>query len=88
MNSFEFDPTKSRSNREKHGIDFEEARLLWQDDSLLIVPSRDMNEPRFLAIARLGDKVWSAIWTQRGANIRIISVRRARDEEVAVYESR
>lgn len=32
---FEFDETKSRSNKAKHGIDFSDAQLLWLDDQLL-----------------------------------------------------
>ena len=33
--SFEFDSSKSDSNRLKHGIDFEEAQALWNDPMLL-----------------------------------------------------
>ena len=28
---FEYDPDKSAANREKHGIDFDEAQALWND---------------------------------------------------------
>ena len=28
---FEFDPAKSESNLEKHGVDFVQAQQLWQD---------------------------------------------------------
>jgi len=46
-----------------------------------------MDEPRFLVIGRIADKHWSGIITYRSENIRIILVRRARDEEIALYES-
>jgi uncharacterized DUF497 family protein len=38
-------------------------------------------------IGLLDDKHWSAVMTYRGDKIRLISVRRARAEEVALYES-
>ena len=87
MNSFEFDPAKSESNRTKHGIDFVEARGLWNDPMLLEIPAKTDNEPRFLVIGLVDGKHWSAVISYRGANIRLISVRRARTEEVALYES-
>ena len=87
MNSFEFDPAKSESNRTKHGIDFVEAQVLWNDPMLLEIPANTDDEPRYLVIGLVGDKHWSAVVTYRGANIRLISVRRARLEEVVLYES-
>ncbi|MFZ2123563.1 MAG: BrnT family toxin [Rhodoferax sp.] len=87
MNSFEFDVAKSESNRIKHGIDFAEAQSLWNDPMLLVIPAKTEDEPRFLVIGLIDGKHWSAVVTYRGANIRLISVRRARTEEVALYES-
>ena len=87
MMSFEFDPAKSESNRTKHGIDFVEAQRLWKDPMLLEIPARTDDEPRCLMIGLIDGKHWSAVVTYRGANIRLISVRRARTEEVALYES-
>jgi hypothetical protein len=87
MNSFEFDAAKSESNRTKHGIDFAEAQRLWNDPMLLEIPAKTEDEPRFLVIGLIDGKHWSAVMTYRGANIRLISVRRARTEEVALYES-
>lgn len=83
---FEFDPNKSEANRQKHGIDFDEARVLWDDPDLVEVPARTTDEPRSLVVARIGDRHWSAIVTPRGGKIRTISVRRSRPEEVAIYE--
>jgi uncharacterized DUF497 family protein len=84
---FEFDARKSDSNRDKHGIDFAAAQLLWRDQRLLEIPARTTDEPRWLVIGTIGDKVWSAVITRRRRTIRIISVRRARAEEVLLYES-
>jgi uncharacterized DUF497 family protein len=87
MHSFEFDPAKSETNRMKHGIDFVEAQSLWHDPMLLEVPAKTEDEPRFLVIGVIDGKHWSADIAYRGANIRVISVRRARTEEVTLYES-
>ena len=88
MASFEFDPTKSESNRTKHGIDSLEAQALWNDPMLLEIPAKTDDEPRhLLMIGLIQDKHWSAVVTYRADNIRLTSVRRARTEEVALYES-
>ena len=52
---FEYDPEKSRLNKAKHGIDFEEAQALWRDDMLLEAPARtepprDLRRLLFLSI--------------------------------------
>ena len=87
MISFEFDPAESETNRTKHSIDFVEAQDLWRDPTLLEIPVRTDDEPRYLMIGLIDRKHWSAVITYRGTNVRLISVRRARTEEVAIYES-
>jgi uncharacterized DUF497 family protein len=87
MITFEYDEVKSRANLAKHGIDFVDAQTLWNDPDLLEIPARVEDEPRFLVVGRIAAKHWSAVITPRGTNVRIISVRRSRTEEVALYES-
>ena len=87
MGVFEFDVVKSESNRAKHGIDFFEAQSLWNDPMLLEIPAKTDDEVRFLVIGKIDPRHWSAVITYRGGNIRLISVRRSRTEEVALYES-
>ena len=84
---FEYDPEKSAENMRKHGVDFEEAQALWSDPALLEIPVRVDDEPRWVVIGKMLDKHWSAVITRRDVNVRIISVRRSRDEEVEIYES-
>ena len=86
MSAFEFDAAKSESNRIKHGIDFIDAQRLWDDALLLEIPVQTEDEPRFLVIGMIDNKHWSAVITYRESIIRLISVRRARTEEVAIYE--
>lgn len=87
MFAFEYDAAKSQSNFSKHGIDFNDARLLWTDTGLLEIAARTDDEARYLVIGLIDGKHWSAVITYRDSNIRLISVRRSRVEEVALYES-
>ncbi len=83
---FEFDPKKSDINKLKHGIDFYEAQVLWDDPDLIEIPLKTIDEPRFLVIGKILEKYWSGIIIYRNSKTRIISVRRSRKEEVDIYE--
>ena len=87
MHDFEYDGKKSSSNLKKHGIDFIAAQELWLDPNLIEIQAKSENEPRFLIIARIVNKHWSAVVTHRSSTIRIISVRCSRKTEVELYES-
>ncbi len=82
---FEFDVTKSKANREKHGIDFIEAQHLWEDEDRIEIPARTEDEPRYVLIAVHRRKLWSAFFTYRNGSTQLISVRRARTEERELY---
>ena len=84
---FEYDINKSESNKIKHGIDFNEAQALWWDSQRIEIQARTTTESRFVVIGKINNKHWSAIITYRENKIRIISVRRSRDNEVKLYES-
>lgn len=84
---FEFDPDKSAANEAKHGIGFTQAEDLWNDPLRVEVPARTVDEERWLVIGLMEGRHWSAVVTYRDERIRLISVRRSRDEEVAIYES-
>ena len=84
---FEYDPAKSAANKAKHGLDFEEAKALWKDENLLEVPVLRTGEPRFLVSGCIGGKSCTGVITYRGNAVRIISVRRARKDEVEHYGS-
>jgi uncharacterized DUF497 family protein len=83
---FEFDSKKSASNKQKHGLDFDEAQALWNDPDFVEIPVQTIDEPRFLVIGMIEGKHWSGVITYRGDKVRIISVRRSRKEEVEIYE--
>lgn len=82
---FEFDPSKSETNRRKHGMDFLEARQLWEDHEAMIFPVLHPAERRFILLAKHRGKLWAAVFTLRRGRTCIISVRRARDNEERYY---
>ena len=82
---YEYDPSKSAANLAKHGIDFEEAKALWDDPNAIIANTGNEPEERFLVIGQIGELFWTAVITYRGDNVRIISVRRSRKNEVLHY---
>jgi uncharacterized protein len=83
---FEFDPAKSASNLDKHGIDFDAIQAIRRDVMRIEIPARTTDEPRWLVVGQIDGKHWSVVVTYRGDRIRIISARRSRKEEVALYE--
>jgi hypothetical protein len=87
MSIFEFDFGKSELNEKRHEINFIDAQRIWNDDRLVEIFARSEDEARFLIIGSVESKLWSAIVTYRNDAIRIISMRRAREEEVQLYES-
>ena len=83
---FEFDKGKSAANINKHGIDFNQAQTLWKDRYLLEYEVVTNNEPRSICIGKIAGKHWVAVVTYRQTRIRLISVRRARRNEMILYE--
>ena len=83
---FKSDPAKSASNLEKHGIDFDAIQAIWQDVMRAEIPARTADEPRWLVVGQIDGKHWSVVVTYREQRVRIISARRSRKEEVALYE--
>lgn len=83
---FEYDPRKSDANHVKHGIGFAEARALWDDMDRIELAARSETESRYAVIGNIAGVMWTVICTNRGETVRIISARRSRKEEAALYE--
>jgi hypothetical protein len=82
---FEYDLNKSDSNQKKHGISLEKAKALWFGPYVEIA-ARTLDEPRFMIIGKLNTVFYSCIYTTRGEDvIRLISARRSRKSEEAIY---
>jgi hypothetical protein len=85
---FEWDKNKSRANKSKHAIDFNTATELWNDQDRIEIQTNFPAENRNALIWKIGEKLWTAIFTRRVDAIRIISVRRARKKETKLYEQK
>ena len=83
---FEWIEKKSRANKSKHGIDFNTAMELWNDQDRIEIQTSFQAENRNALIGKIEDKLWTAIFTRRADAIRIISVRRSRKKETKLYE--
>jgi hypothetical protein len=83
---FDWDPIKSTSNEAKHGISLSAATALW-DGSVITLPSKNPGEPRYLAIGLIDGRHWTVIYTVRNDIFRLISTRRSRSDEKALYKT-
>lgn len=83
--NFEYDDHESQANQQKHGISFEEATKLWLVPGV-VIEARTEDEPRFLRIGKWQNKLYSCVFTVRNDVVRLISVRRSREEEEKIYE--
>ena len=86
MAEFEYDPEKSRANKQRHGIDFEETQELWKGPHVIIRAKNVLGENRSAILGVAGRRVYMAIFTGRGEGIRIISCHRADKKWVKIYE--
>lgn len=83
---FDWDPIKSASNEAKHGISLSAAPSLWAGP-VVTLPSKNPGEPRRLAIGLIDGRHWTVIYTVRNDIYRLISARRSRTDEKALYET-
>ena len=85
---FVWDETKRRSNLLKHGLDFAEAHLVYDNPDKCTYGSKRQGERRWMdvAVAVLNGKLLALIYTERGEQVRIISFRAASREEREQYE--
>ena len=84
---FEYDSNKSNSNKLKHGLDLEEGKAIWDDPFAIKANLKYEDEKRYFVTGKIKDKMWTAICTDRGTNVRIISIRRAHKSEEKLYEN-
>ena len=82
--SYEWDEAKSRSNLDKHEIDFQ-AIYEFDWDNAVTQPSPRDNELRYIAVGYIGDRLHTVIYTRRGDNKRIISLRKSSRKEMIEY---
>ena len=89
---FEWDERKSRSNKNKHGVDFNEAKSVFYDENALEYydDTHSENEDRYLMLGLSGHlRILIVSYTVRTTDnetvIRIISSRKATTKEQKEY---
>ncbi len=82
----EWDEQKREVNRDKHGLDFEDARHVLSQPMLILEDNRkDYGEQRFRGIGPMKDIVVLIAFTVRSDALRIISMRPANKKEKIAY---
>jgi len=87
MPSFEWGPAKAASNLQKHGVTFEDAIKVFDDDRAVEAPDADPDEGRFKIIGLAAGRLLTVIYTERRAqSVRIISAWKATKDEAKAYD--
>ncbi|NER02663.1 MAG: BrnT family toxin [Okeania sp. SIO3C4] len=83
---FEWDENKNKSNKEKHGIDFNDAKEVFKDENKKVTPDlrKDYGENRWKVVGQIYGSIISVIYTIR-EKTRIISARLASRKERKDY---
>jgi uncharacterized DUF497 family protein len=83
---FEWDEAKRQATIKARGLDFTNARRIFDGRPVLTMASNTPHESRYSSVALLEDgKFYAVIWTWRNELRRIISFRRARTNEARAY---
>ena len=87
--NFEWDENKNKSNQEKHGIDFNDAKEIFEDNNRKTSPDLryDYDEDRWITIGKLLDIIIVVVYTMRDTAYRIISARYAKKKERKSYNN-
>ena len=87
---FEWDDNKSRQNKKKHGVSFEEAQSVFYDERAIqyFDPDHSEDEDRFIMLGmsfKTRVLVVCHCYRENDAVIRIISARKAKKDEENEY---
>jgi uncharacterized DUF497 family protein len=85
LNGFEWDEAKRAINLVKHKVDLLAGTVLFDGRPVATIPSRFIGEERYATTGRILGDLYTLIWTKRSNDIRLISLRRARDGERRAY---
>ncbi|MGH7905173.1 MAG: BrnT family toxin [Candidatus Binataceae bacterium] len=86
---FEWDPKKAEQNLRKHGVEFVDAVIVFDDDRAITLLDEHPREERYLTVGMdAQERVRAISYAIRGSVIRIISARKATSRERAQYEDK
>jgi uncharacterized protein len=84
--AYEWDEEKRKANVKIHRVDFTAAvEFEWQSAVVEVDDREDYRELRERALGFIGARLHMLVFTRRGDNIRIISLRKAEKQEVREY---
>ena len=85
---FEWNENKASANVQKHGIQFDEAKTVFNDPNSITIPDTEhsLDEARYIDIGFSAQgRLLVVVYTERGSKIRIISSRQATATEARIY---
>lgn len=84
-----FDPAKRAATKADRGLDFEDAAVVFDGETLTVEDTRqNYGERRYQTVGFLADRMVMVVWTPRGNARHIISMRKCNDREQARYQER
>ena len=85
---FVWDEAKRESNLKKHGLDFKDAYLVYENPDKCTYESSRGDEDRLMdiAFAVVKGRLLTLVYVERGDEVRVISFRPASREERKQYE--
>lgn len=85
---YEWDEAKREANLKKHGLDFADADIVYENPRKLTLHTLRRGEARLLdiAIVELYGVMLTLVYVARGYNIRVISFRKASRRERRIYD--
>ena len=85
---FEWDEVKRKRNLAKHGVDFSLIDDMDWENAIRIKDERRLyGEDRYSATGYISNRLYVCVYTERGLNRRIISLRKANPREIAFYDN-
>ena len=86
---YELDETKRKKNLANHGVDFSAIESFdWEQAIVERDERRDYAEARYAALGPIDGRLHVVVFTIRGGNYRIISLRKANKREVAKWSGK
>jgi hypothetical protein len=84
-----YDPAKRAKTLAERGLDFEAAAAVFAGATLTLLDDRqDYGEPRYQTYGFLGRRLVMVVWTPRGADRHVISMRKCNAREKARFQAR
>jgi uncharacterized DUF497 family protein len=84
---FSWDEFKRQKTIKERDLDFEDAWLFFDGRSVLTVPTPRDGEERWKTTAQIEANFYTLVWMRRGDAIRIVSMRRAHDDEERAHRN-